>query len=190
MMLEDVRKAAFAMPLTSPSYPVGPYRFSDREHMIICCRTDREALERIVPEPLEFIEGVVQYEVIRTPNSTGFGTYAGSDQVVPVRFRGEMGGYIIHAQCFSTPYATAKHGLIGLCRVVATEGAKHGVRANVVCPGFVHTPLVEMQLPEQANELGISEEEVVRNVMRIHDDRGCFGGGAFLRGIQDHSHSS
>jgi acetoacetate decarboxylase len=64
MTLEDVRKAAFAMPLTSPSYPVGPYRFSDREYMIISYRTNREALERIVPEPLEFIEGVVQYEVI------------------------------------------------------------------------------------------------------------------------------
>jgi acetoacetate decarboxylase len=63
MTLEDVRKAAFAMPLTSPSYPVGPYRFSDREYMIISYRTNREALERIAPEPLEFIEAVVRYEV-------------------------------------------------------------------------------------------------------------------------------
>jgi acetoacetate decarboxylase len=92
MTLEDVRKAAFAMPLTSPSYPVGPYRFSDREYMIISYRTNREALERIVPEPLEFIEAVVRYEFIRMTNSTGFGTYAGSE----------------------APYASAKHGLIGL----------------------------------------------------------------------------
>jgi acetoacetate decarboxylase len=61
--------------------------------MIISYRTDREALKRIVPEPLEFIEAVVRNEFIRMPNSTGFGTYAGSAQVVPVRFRGEMGGY-------------------------------------------------------------------------------------------------
>jgi 3-hydroxybutyrate dehydrogenase len=60
---------------------------------------------------------------------------------------------------------TAKHGLIGLAKVVAKEGAKHGVRANVVCPGFVHTPLVERQIPEQSKELGISEAEVVRDVM-------------------------
>lgn len=62
-------------------------------------------------------------------------------------------------------YVTAKHGLLGLARVVAKEGAAHGVRANVVCPGFVRTPLVEKQIPEQAKELGISEEAVVRDVM-------------------------
>jgi 3-hydroxybutyrate dehydrogenase len=63
------------------------------------------------------------------------------------------------------PYVTAKHGLIGLAKVVAKEGAKHKVRANVICPGFVRTPLVEKQIPEQAKELGITEEEVVKNVM-------------------------
>jgi 3-hydroxybutyrate dehydrogenase len=63
------------------------------------------------------------------------------------------------------PYVTAKHGLIGLCKVVAKEGAKHGVRANVVCPGFVRTPMVDKQIPEQAKELGISAQEVIKNVM-------------------------
>lgn len=63
------------------------------------------------------------------------------------------------------PYVVAKHGLLGLCKVLAKEGAKHGVRANVICPGFVRTPLVDRQIPEQARELGISEDEVVRNVM-------------------------
>jgi len=63
------------------------------------------------------------------------------------------------------PYVTAKHGLIGLAKVVAKEGAKHGVRANVICPGFVRTPLVEKQIPEQAKELGISEADVVSKVM-------------------------
>ena len=63
------------------------------------------------------------------------------------------------------PYVTAKHGLIGLAKVVAKEGAAHGVRANVICPGFVRTPLVDKQIPEQAKELGISEEEVIKKVM-------------------------
>ncbi|HJQ63408.1 MAG TPA: SDR family oxidoreductase, partial [Burkholderiales bacterium] len=69
------------------------------------------------------------------------------------------------ASLLKAPYVTAKHGLMGLCRVVAKEGARHGVRANVICPGFVRTPLVEKQIPEQARELGMSEAEVVRNVM-------------------------
>ena len=69
------------------------------------------------------------------------------------------------ASVLKAPYVAAKHGLIGLCKVVAKEGAKHGVRANVICPGFVRTPLVEKQIPEQAKQLGISEADVVKNVM-------------------------
>lgn len=69
------------------------------------------------------------------------------------------------ASVLKAPYVTAKHGLIGLAQVVAKEGARHGVRANVVCPGFVRTPLVQRQIPEQARALGISEDEVVSNVM-------------------------
>ena len=69
------------------------------------------------------------------------------------------------ASVLKAPYVTAKHGLIGLCKTVAKEGAKHGVRANVICPGFVRTPLVEKQIPEQAKTLGITEEQVVKNVM-------------------------
>ena len=69
------------------------------------------------------------------------------------------------ASVLKAPYVTAKHGLIGLCRVMAKEGAKHGVRANVVCPGFVRTPLVDKQIPEQAKLLGVSEEDVIKKVM-------------------------
>ena len=69
------------------------------------------------------------------------------------------------ASALKAPYVTAKHGLIGLAKVVAKEGAAHGVRANVICPGFVRTPLVDKQIPEQAKELGISEQEVIKNVM-------------------------
>ncbi len=84
-----------------------------------------------------------------------------------------QGGSIIYmgsvhskeASVLKAPYVTAKHGLIGLCEVVAKEGAEHHVRANVICPGFVRTPLVDKQIPEQAKALGISEEEVIKRVM-------------------------
>jgi 3-hydroxybutyrate dehydrogenase len=69
------------------------------------------------------------------------------------------------ASPLKAPYVTAKHGLIGLCKSVAKEGAAFGVRANTICPGFVRTPLVERQIPEQAREFGISEAEVIKNVM-------------------------
>ena len=69
------------------------------------------------------------------------------------------------ASILKAPYVTAKHGLMGLAKVVAKEGAAHAVRANVICPGFVRTPLVDKQIPEQAKALGISEDEVVKSVM-------------------------
>jgi len=85
----------------------------------------------------------------------------------------QRGGSIIYlgsvhskeASVLKAPYVTAKHGLIGLAKVVAKEGAKYGVRANVICPGFVRTPLVEKQIPEQSRALGIPEEAVIRDVM-------------------------
>jgi 3-hydroxybutyrate dehydrogenase len=77
-----------------------------------------------------------------------------------------MGSVHSHeASKLKSAYVTAKHGLLGLARVVAKEGGSRGVRANVVCPGFVRTPLVDKQIPEQAKALGISEAEVVKNVM-------------------------
>ena len=69
------------------------------------------------------------------------------------------------ASVLKAPYVTAKHGIEGLAKVVAKEGAKYRVRANVICPGFVRTPLVDKQIPEQAKELGISEEDVIKKVM-------------------------
>ncbi len=71
----------------------------------------------------------------------------------------------VEASPLKAPYVTAKHGLIGLARLVAKEGAVHGVRANVICPGFVRTPLVDRQIPEQARELGLTEDQVVKTVM-------------------------
>ncbi len=93
MKIDEVRRRAFAMPLTSPAFPKGPYRFYDREYFIVTYRTDREALERVVPEPLTFDEPLVKYEFIRMPNSTGFGDYTESGQVIPVKFNGVAGGY-------------------------------------------------------------------------------------------------
>ena len=69
------------------------------------------------------------------------------------------------ASVLKAPYVTAKHGLIGLAKVIAKEGAAHGVRANVICPGFVRTPLVEKQIPEQAKALNLSEADVIKKVM-------------------------
>lgn len=71
----------------------------------------------------------------------------------------------VEASPLKAPYVTAKHGLIGLARLVAKEGAVHGVRANVICPGYVRTPLVDRQIPEQARKLGLTEDEVVKTVM-------------------------
>jgi acetoacetate decarboxylase len=93
MNADDVRSRAFAMPLTNPAYPVGPYRFTDREYMIITYRTEPEALRAIVPEPLQVEEPLVKYEFIRMPDSTGFGDYTESGQVIPVAFQGRKGSY-------------------------------------------------------------------------------------------------
>jgi 3-hydroxybutyrate dehydrogenase len=101
------------------------------------------------------------------------GAFLTTKACLPHMYRAKRGGSIIYigsvhskeASLLKSAYVTAKHGLIGLAKVVAKEGAKHGVRANVVCPGFVRTPLVDKQIPEQAKALGISEEEVIKNVM-------------------------
>jgi 3-hydroxybutyrate dehydrogenase len=101
------------------------------------------------------------------------GAFLTTRACLPHMYKPGRGGSVIYmgsvhskeASLLKAPYVTAKHGLIGLAKVVAKEGAAHGVRANVICPGFVRTPLVEKQIPEQAKTLGISEAEVVRNVM-------------------------
>jgi 3-hydroxybutyrate dehydrogenase len=101
------------------------------------------------------------------------GAFLTTRAVLRQMYKQGKGGSIIYmgsvhskeASVLKAPYVTAKHGLIGLAKVVAKEGAKHGVRANVICPGFVRTPLVDKQIPEQAKELGISEADVIKNVM-------------------------
>jgi len=101
------------------------------------------------------------------------GAFLTTRACLPHMYKSGRGGSVIYmgsvhskeASLLKAPYVTAKHGLIGLAKVLAKEGAAHGVRANVICPGFVRTPLVDKQIPEQAKTLGISEAEVVRNVM-------------------------
>ena len=94
MKIEDVKKTAYAMPLTNPAFPRGPYRFTDREYVIITYRTDPERLRAVVPEPLEMSEPLVHYEFIRMRDSTGFGDYTETGQVIPVTFKGQAGGYV------------------------------------------------------------------------------------------------
>jgi acetoacetate decarboxylase len=94
MKADEVRKRAFAMPLTNPAFPPGPYRFVDREFLIVTYRTDPAALAEVVPEPLTVAEPLVKYEFIRMADSTGFGDYTESGQVIPVSFQGKEGSYV------------------------------------------------------------------------------------------------
>jgi acetoacetate decarboxylase len=93
MNLSEIKATAFAMPLTSPAFPRGPYRFHNREFLIITYRTDPDALRAVIPEPLEFSEPLVRFEFIRMPDSTGFGDYTEAGQIIPVSFQGKQGCY-------------------------------------------------------------------------------------------------
>ena len=101
------------------------------------------------------------------------GAFLTTKACLPHMYASGRGGSIIYmgsvhskeASMLKAPYVTAKHGLIGLAKTIAKEGAKHGVRANVVCPGFVRTPLVDKQIPEQAEKLGMSEADIIQKVM-------------------------
>src|SRR5262245_48869756 len=101
------------------------------------------------------------------------GAFLTTKACLPHMYRGNRGGTILYmgsvhshlASPLKAPYVTAKHGLMGLARTVAKEGAAHGVRANVICPGFVRTPLVDKQIPEQAQQFGITEDDVIKKIM-------------------------
>jgi len=95
MLSEDeVRAKAYAMPLTSPAFPKGPYRFYDREFFIVTYRTDPAALAKVVPAPLKVTEPLVKFEFIRMPDSNGFGDYTEAGQVIPVEYEGQQGAYV------------------------------------------------------------------------------------------------
>lgn len=94
MTEDDVRRNAFSMPIHNPAFPPGPYRFIDREFLIITYRTDPDKLQAMVPAPLKVTEPIVKFEFINMPDSTGFGHYCESGQVIPVTLDGVAGGYV------------------------------------------------------------------------------------------------
>lgn len=165
MDASDVVERAFAMPLTSASYPRGPYRFTNREHLIVSYRTDRAALELAVPEPLEVGEPLVRLEFMRMDGSTGFGRYSGAAQHIPVRLGTHTGAYThnmfldVHGpisagrelwgfpQKLAAPRLAVAHDTLlgtldqGPERVaVATMGYKHAPLADEVAMGMLREP--------------------------------------------------
>jgi acetoacetate decarboxylase len=119
MTQDEVLSSAFAMPLTSPAYPKPPFRFVDREFIIITYRTDPAALERVVPAPLKVTEPIVKYEFIRMPDSTGLGSYTESGQVIPVTFEGQAGGYTHAMYLDNLAGIAAGREILGFPKVLA-----------------------------------------------------------------------
>jgi 3-hydroxybutyrate dehydrogenase len=110
------------------------------------------------------------------------GAFLTTKAALPHMYKDDRGGVVIYmgsvhsheASPLKSAYVAAKHALLGLARVLAKEGAPHNVRSHVICPGFVRTPLVDKQIPEQAKELGISEDEVIKRVMLGNTVDGVF----------------
>ena len=119
MNIADVKSRAFAMPLTSPAFPPGPYRFVNREYLIITYETDPDALRAVVPEPLLVTDPLVKYEFIRMPDSTGFGDYTESGQVIPVTFDGIKGTYVHSMYLDDHPPIAAGRELWGFPKMLA-----------------------------------------------------------------------
>jgi 3-hydroxybutyrate dehydrogenase len=125
---------------------------------------------------IQIVSPVVEFEFAKWKKMLAIhldGAFLTTRAALRQMYKQPTGGSVIYmgsvhskeASQLKAPYVTAKHGLIGLAKVVAKEGAKYKVRSNVICPGFVRTPLVEKQIPEQAKEFGISEEDVVKKIM-------------------------
>jgi acetoacetate decarboxylase len=117
----EVKARAFAMPLTSPAFPPGPYRFVNREFFIVTYRTDPDVLRAVIPAPLQMTEPIVKYEFIRMPDSTGFGDYTESGQVIPVKFGREQGGYVHAMYLDDQPPIAGGRELWGFPKKLATE---------------------------------------------------------------------
>jgi len=140
MDIAEVRARAFAMPLNNPAFPRGPYRFYNREFVVITYRTDIEILRAMVPAPLEVVGDTVAYEFIRMPDSTGFGDYTETGQVIPVRFRAadgtvQEGGYV-HAMYLddNSPIAGGRE-IWGFPKKLATPKISH---ENETLVGTLH----------------------------------------------------
>ncbi|MBZ5790699.1 acetoacetate decarboxylase [Burkholderia contaminans] len=153
MTEDEIRARAYAMPICSPAYPRPPFRFVDREFIIVTYRTDPEALARVVPAPLLPAEPIVKYEFIKMPDSSGLGSYTESGQVIPVSFNGAAGGYT-HAMYLDSEAGIASgRELLGFPKVLAQPKLEvrndalvgtldyNGVRVATATMGYKYEPL-------------------------------------------------
>lgn len=148
MRQSEIKKNAFAMPFFHPTYPPGPYRFINREFFVITYETDFDLLKQIVPEPLEAAEPIVKCEFIRMPDSSGFGDYTESGQVIPVTYNGKPGNYVhaMYLNCeppiaagreiWGFPKTFAKPSLRVDSDVLVGELYYHGVRVALGTMGY------------------------------------------------------
>ena len=132
MTEDEVKSRAFAMPLTSPAFPPGPYRFVNREFLIITYRTDPEALAAVIPAPLTMTDPIVKFEFIRMPDSTGFGDYTESGQVIPVRFQGKSGAYVHAMYLDDLPPIAGGRELWGFSKKLASRRCRCS-KSSPVC---------------------------------------------------------
>jgi acetoacetate decarboxylase len=148
MTEDEVLKSAYAMPLTSPAYPKPPFRFVNREFVIVTYRTDPAALAQFIPAPLQPAEPLVKYEFIKMPDSSGLGSYTESGQVIPVTYRGKPGGFT-HAMYLDSEAGIASgRELLGFPKVLASPTLEvrndalvgtldyHGVRVATLTMGY------------------------------------------------------
>ena len=124
MKQSEIKERAFAMPALNPTYPKGPYRFVNREYLIITYETDIELLKQVVPEPLKVLEPLVHYEFIRMPDSTGFGDYTESGQVIPVSYQGQEGSYVHSMYLDCEPPIAAGREIWGFPKTLAYPSLK------------------------------------------------------------------
>lgn len=173
----EVREKAFAIPLTSPSYPPGPYRFYNREYFTVTYRTDREALERVVPEPLVFTDPIVKFEVIRMPDSTGFGDYTESGQIIPVTFKGEPGAYV-HSMYLNdeSPIAGGRE-IWGFPKKLAEPELRHDsdTLVGTLCYGQVRVAIATMGYKHRTLDAAAVKKafEVPNYTIKIMPDADC-----------------
>jgi acetoacetate decarboxylase len=155
MDVKSVLSNAFAMPITSPAFPMGPYRFIDREFLIITYRTDPDKLRAVVPEPLEIGEPLVHYEFIRMPDSTGFGDYTESGQVIPVSYKGVAGGYTLAMYLDDHPPIAGGRELWGfpkkLANPVLAVHTDDGLQASSTRSGAAEETPRNAELPAQGD---------------------------------------
>ena len=158
--------SAFAMPLTSPSYPRGAYRFANREHLIVTYRTSAAALEHAVPEPLKANNSLVRLEFMRMDGSTGFGRYSGAAQHIPVRFEAEAGAYThnmfldVHApisggrELWGFPQKLANPGLTVAHDALLGTLDYGPERVATATMGYKHIPIADEVAMEMLREPG------------------------------------